>query len=488
MRDLRELGVTAVELMPVGQFPGTRNWGYDGVLPYAAQDSYGGPHGLQRLVDACHAEGLAIFLDVVYNHFGPEGNYLSEFGPYFTDRYKTPWGAAVNYRRRRLRRGPRLRARQRADVARRNSTSTACGSTPSDAIFDLGARHILRAIKEAADAVGRRRGWPALVVAESDLNDPRLLYPVERGGYGLDAQWIDDFHHAAHAFLTGERHGYYADFGEAASWPRRSRSPTCTTGSTAHSAIASTGPRPRDSPATASWSSCKTTTRSATAPAATGSTRFAIARRSGGLAPAFCCCRLLAAPVHGRGIRRGEPVPVLLLVFRPGAGRGGARGPAKEFDALGGRPRSPTRAEADLRSARLTWSWPEGTSRAGLRRLYRDLLAARREWPALRDFEHRTARLLSEADNSFILDLVRGEAGAGSVRALFNFDERPHPLPAGAPGRGILFSSEATKYGGSRADASALDELLPFECVVFGPPGCPSLDRADLNSTPELSA
>ncbi len=214
LSDLRELGITALEIMPVGQFPGTRNWGYDGVLSYAAQNSYGGPHGLQRLVDACHGHGIAVYLDVVYNHVGPESNYLGEFGPYFTDRYKTPWGDAVNYDcagcdavRDFVLDNVRMWLEEfhfdglRLDAA--------------DMIFDLGARHILREIKEVADAAGEHRGWPAVVTAESDLNDPRLLYPAIRGGDGLDAQWMDDYHHAAHAFLSGERHGYYRDFGDA---------------------------------------------------------------------------------------------------------------------------------------------------------------------------------------------------------------------------------------------------------------------------------
>ena len=214
LRDLRELGVTAIEIMPVAQFPGSRNWGYDGVLAYAAQNTYGGPRGLQRLVDACHACGLAIYLDVVYNHFGPESNYLGEFGPYLTDRYKTPWGCAVNY------------DRAGCDAVRDYVLDNVrmwleefhidgLRLDAADTIYDMGARHILRAIKEAANNARANRGWPAIVTAESDLNDPRLLYTTERGGYELDAQWMDDYHHAVHAFFTHERHGYYADFGEA---------------------------------------------------------------------------------------------------------------------------------------------------------------------------------------------------------------------------------------------------------------------------------
>lgn len=209
---LKELGVTAIELMPVAQFPGRRNWGYDGVHLYAPQNSYGGPEGLCRLVDAAHAEGLAVVLDVVYNHLGPEGNYLAEFGPYFTDRYATPWGRAVNFD------GPD------SDEVRRYFIDNALYWVTEfhidglrldavHAVFDFGAQHILKelaaAVRSQAKALGRR----VQVIAESDLNDPRLVRGPERGGYGLDAVWSDDFHHAVHAALTAERNGYYEDFG-----------------------------------------------------------------------------------------------------------------------------------------------------------------------------------------------------------------------------------------------------------------------------------
>lgn len=212
---LRDLGVTAIELMPVAQFPGARNWGYDGVHPYAPHNTYGGPQGLRSLVDAAHAAGLAVVLDVVYNHLGPEGNYLSEFGAYFTDRYATPWGRAINFD------GPE------SDEVRRYFIENALYWVTEyhidalrldavHAIFDLSAMHILEEMTEAvhrqADALGRQ----ALVIAESDLNDPRLVRPRWRGGYELDAAWSDDFHHAIHAYLTGERDGYYADFGSSA--------------------------------------------------------------------------------------------------------------------------------------------------------------------------------------------------------------------------------------------------------------------------------
>lgn len=210
---LKKLGVTALELMPVGQFPGERNWGYDGVYPFAPQNSYGGPKGLKRLVDACHRNGLMVILDVVYNHLGPEGNYLGDFGPYFTDRYRTPWGDAVNLD------GPC------SDEVRRYFIENALSwlrdyhidGLRLDAvhhIYDFGARHFLKELADTVRREERRTGRTLAVIAESDLNNPRLVTSPERGGYGLDAQWCDDFHHALHALLTGERSGYYADFGD----------------------------------------------------------------------------------------------------------------------------------------------------------------------------------------------------------------------------------------------------------------------------------
>jgi maltooligosyltrehalose trehalohydrolase len=212
---LRELGVTAVELMPVATFPGDRNWGYDGVFPYAPHAAYGGPEGLKALVDACHAQGLALFLDVVYNHLGPEGNYLGAYGPYFSDRYRTPWGDALNFD------GPD------SDEVRRYFVDNTLhwlaeyhvDGLRLDAIqgiFDFGARHILREIAEAFGGLAARLGRRAWLVAESDLNDPRVIRAPERGGLGMDAQWSDDFHHALHAVLTGASRGYFGDFGRMA--------------------------------------------------------------------------------------------------------------------------------------------------------------------------------------------------------------------------------------------------------------------------------
>jgi maltooligosyltrehalose trehalohydrolase len=207
---LVELGVTAVELMPVGQFPGSRNWGYDGAFPYAVQNSYGGPSGLKHLVNECHMKGMAVILDVVYNHLGPEGNYLGDFGPYFTDRYRAPWGSAVNFDGP-FSEGPRRFFIENALYWLEHFHIDALRIDAVHGIFDFGAKHFLKELNERVRArVGDRRVY---IIPESDLNDVRIINPVEEGGYGLDAQWNDDFHHCLHTLLTGEDNGYYMDFG-----------------------------------------------------------------------------------------------------------------------------------------------------------------------------------------------------------------------------------------------------------------------------------
>jgi maltooligosyltrehalose trehalohydrolase len=209
---LIDIGITALELMPVAQFPGTRNWGYDGTYPFAAQNSYGGPQGLKRLVNACHRKGLAVVLDVVYNHLGPEGNYLRDFGPYFTDFYKTPWGEAINFD------GPDSDAVRRFFIENALYWVSDCHVDALridavHAILDFSAQPFLeqlgRAVHREAEKLNRR----IYCIAESALNDTRVVRSRQFGGFGLDAQWNDDFHHALHSLLTGETSGYYCDFG-----------------------------------------------------------------------------------------------------------------------------------------------------------------------------------------------------------------------------------------------------------------------------------
>jgi maltooligosyltrehalose trehalohydrolase len=208
---LRALGVTAIGIMPVAEFPGARNWGYDGVCLFAPHHAYGGPEGLKRLVEACHRAGLAAILDVVYNHLGPEGNYLSEFGPYFTDRYTTPWGPALNFD------GPHCDPVRRFFIDNalywlREYRFDALRLDAVHGIFDFSARHILAEMAAAVNAESERQRRPLYLIAESDLNDARVVGDPARGGHGVHAQWLDDFHHCVHTALLGPGQGYLRDF------------------------------------------------------------------------------------------------------------------------------------------------------------------------------------------------------------------------------------------------------------------------------------
>ena len=212
---LADLGITHLELMPVAEFSGTRGWGYDGVDLYAPHHAYGGPEGLKRLVDACHQRGLAVLLDVVYNHLGPAGNYLERFGPYFTDRYVTPWGQAVNLD------GPGSDEVRRFFIDNalmwlRDYHMDGLRVDAVHAIVDTSAIHFLEQLAAEVKQLEAHLGRSLILIAESDLNDPRVVRSPELGGYGFDAQWNEDFHHALHAVLTGERDGYYQDYGAIA--------------------------------------------------------------------------------------------------------------------------------------------------------------------------------------------------------------------------------------------------------------------------------
>lgn len=210
---LKELGINTIELMPVSQFPGDRNWGYDGVYPFAAQESYGGAIGLKKLINACHKNSIAVILDAVYNHMGPEGNYISNYGPYFTDKYHTPWGSAINF------------DDKYSDEVRNFFLENVImwleefhfDGLRLDAvheIIDRGPIHFLKEMSQRVDELETQTGRKYVLIAESDLNDTKLVDSYKNGGYGLEGQWVDDFHHSIHTLLTGEVEGYYKDYGK----------------------------------------------------------------------------------------------------------------------------------------------------------------------------------------------------------------------------------------------------------------------------------
>lgn len=229
LAELSDLGINAVEIMPVAQFPGARNWGYDGVCPFAVQNSYGGVDGLKAFVDEAHGKNLAVILDVVYNHLGPEGNYLRDFGPYFTDRYTTPWGESLNFD------GAHSDGVCNFFIANaqywfRDFRADALRLDAVHAICDMGARPFLQRLAEAIERESEKTDSKKYLIAESDLNDSRIIRDRSSGGFGIDAQWSDDFHHSVHTLMTGESRGYYADFGRIEHMERTLRKSFCYSG------------------------------------------------------------------------------------------------------------------------------------------------------------------------------------------------------------------------------------------------------------------
>ncbi len=444
--------------MPVAQFAGDRNWGYDAVYPSPCRTATAGRAALQRLVDAAHQAGLAVILDVVYNHLGPEGNYLARFGPYFTDRYRTPWGEAVNYD------GPQSDAVRQfvVDNARMWVRDFHLDGLRLDAvqtIYDFSPRHILAEIHVAVQHEAARAGRPVHVIAESNQNDVRLVRPPRRGGYGLDGVWSDDFHHAVHALLTGERDGYYMDFGrpeQSGQGPRR--------GVRVRRLLQRLSPPPprqprgRDRPHAVRRSASRTTIRWATGPWATAWARSCRPPRCGW--PAALLLLSPCVPLLFMGEEYGErrPFPFFCSFDDPAVVEAVRRGRRQEFAALDFRWGVDIPDPQDCQTfaaAKLGWAWPEGSAEAQLRQLYQDLLAARRRWPALRDRRHTTARVWTDPRSTdsecrpALLLLQRG--GDDGLLAVANLTPQNLSIAAlNLDGRQLLLSTEDARYGGER--------------------------------------
>ena len=434
---LRSLGVTHLELMPVAEFPGTRGWGYDGVDLWAPHHGYGGPEGLKRLVDACHARRLAVLLDVVYNHLGPVGNYLGRFGPYFTDRYRTPWGDAVNFD------GPGSDEVRRfvCDNARMWLRDYHLDGLRIDAVhamFDSSAVHVLEQLAQEVDALEADLGRHLALIAESDLNDPRLVSPREAGGYGLAAQWADDVHHALHAFLTGERDGYYADFGTLADLAKALERAFVYDGR---------------------YSTFRRR-RHGTAPVGLSADRFVVClqnhdqignrargERIGHLVGVdrlkMGTALILAAPFvpllfQGQEWAASAPFPYFTDHEDPDLGRAVGEGRRREFAAFGWRVEDipDPQAPETFAGAKLDWTELEREPHAGVLEWHRQLIRLRRELPGLRDGRlERTRVRFDEAARWLVME-------RGPITVACNLGDRLTRVPLEGDARRVRLASD----------------------------------------------
>ena len=459
---LKSLGVTAIELMPVAEFPGGRNWGYDGAHLYAPQSTYGGPEGLKKLIDACHREGLAFVLDVVYNHLGPEGNYLGEFMPVFSDKHKSPWGQGLNFdgaesdgvRRHFIENALYWLAEYHVDALRLDAVHS---------IVDTSARHLLEELAEEFHALARSLRRGALLIAESDLNDVRVIKGASEGGYGIDAQWSDDFHHSLHALLTKTDRGYFADFGSLEDLAKAISEGFVYDGRRSvyrrrrHGTPSAELPGERfvvciqnhDQIANGYWGDRL-------------SRLLGLEQQK--LAAALLLCGTPNVPLLFMGQEWAERAPFLYFTSHTDRelGRAVRRGRMEEYDAfvrgegetestLGGF--ADPQSEATFERSKLDWTSLTRSPHAEVLRFYRDLLATRARYACLSNCDKSRTRVRLDSTRHW-LTVERGDAEGTHAVLVCNFDggAQSIPLPAGA-WRLALWSGDAA-YGGDASQSA----------------------------------
>ncbi len=427
LEDLCGTGINTVSIMPVAQFPGERNWGYDGVYPYAVQNSYGGPQGLKAFVNACHRMGIAVILDVVYNHLGPEGNYFEVYAPYFTDKYRTPWGKAINFD------GPH------SDHVRAYFIGNALhwfeqyhiDGLRLDAIhsiFDMSAKPFLAELSEETEEFSQKDGRKRYLIAESNLNDTRILKQRNECGYELDAQWNDDFHHSLHALLTKDRNGYYADFGDIEDFRKSWREGFVLT-----------------------WNYSRyRKRRHGTSAAMIPARRFVVCsqnhdqvgnRMHGDRLAAqisFEALKLAAGavilspyvPMLFMGEEYGEDAPFLYFVSHSDAELIGAirEGRKKEFSSFQweGEPPDPQDTAAFERS-RLNWHRRLEGDHGILHRFYQRLIRLRKDHPVISKPDNRCLTLVDRPSDGNVFVCIRRQ-GKRQILYIMNFDPVPRPV------------------------------------------------------------
>jgi len=458
---LVRLGVTHVELMPVAEFPGERGWGYDGVDLFAPHHAYGGPEGLKRLVDACHKHGLAVLLDVVYNHLGPDGNYLGSFGPYFTDRYQTPWGQAVNLD------GPGSTEVRRffCDNARmwlRDYHFDGLRLDAIHAIFDSSAIHFLEQLAVKIEELKSETGRHFDLIAENDLNDPRIVTSREAGGYGLDAQWNDDFHHALHTVLTGERLGYYADFGKVADLAKALKHAYVYDGCMSSYRRRAHGRRARNLPAHRFVGFLQNHDQVGNRAQGDRATQLLSVRQLKIGAALVLCAPFL--PMLFQGEEFGASTPFLYFTDHSNRELAAAvsKGRREEFASFGWQPDQvpDPQALSSFESSKLDWNQPDRDPHQELLRWYRALTSLRRNTPALSDgnLEHVHVEF-NESDSWLVLYRE-------SIAVVCNFSSRRVSIPGKFRGQMLLASDADVTVHENAAEVPG-ESVLTIESEVF---------------------
>ncbi len=479
--ELKDLGITAIELMPVAQFPGTRNWGYDGACPFAVQNSYGGPTGLRRLVNSCHERALAVVLDVVYNHLGPEGNCLAEFGPYFTDRYKTPWGSALNFD------GPH------SDEVRRffiDNASCWVSEFHIDAlrldavhaIVDHSARLFIEELAEAVHVEAERLNRRVYCIPESTLSDPRLIRSRKEGGYGADAQWNDDFHHALHVLLTGETVGYYEDFGRVEDLAKAYREGFVYSGQYSPYRQRRHGASSRDVPAERFVVFAQNHDQVGNRMLGERLSQLVSFEELKLAAGAVMLSPFI--PLLFMGEEYGETAPLLYFISHsdPGLVEAVRQGRREEFAAFAWRGEPPDpQDEATFLRCKLDHNLRRHGNHRALHRFYQEVMRLRKALPALASMNKKEMEVVGYEDERVLF--VRRWSGSSDTFAVLNFSKAPNtvnlPIPRGRWRKQLDSADEQWRGGGSSVSATLRTEgdatliLSPTALALFVKEGRP---------------
>ncbi len=420
---LYELGINAIELMPVAQFPGDRNWGYDGVNPYAPHSAYGGPDGLKTLVNACHRAGFAVVLDVVYNHLGPEGNYLSEFGPYFTDHYRTPWGRAMNYdgpgsdsvRRFVIENALYWLTEYHIDALRLDAIHT---------IFDFSALHILSELRDRFHHQASHLGRQAWIIAESDLNDVRVLNPRAIGGLGIDAQWHDEFHHAVYGYLTGTNQSYMAGF------DRLGQIQKAITEGFVHDGCYSVfrkrrfGSSSRDLPGWRFVALNQNHDQIANTSQGSRLSRLVSPCQYKLAAALLLCSPFLPLLFMGEEFADIAPFQFFTSFGDPGLAKAVSEGRRREFKELTADDFADPQSVDTFETSRINWSLLDDPAHSPILRLYRDLIALRKRWLCLSNGRKDLTRVEFD-EPARRLRMDRADPSGCQAALLCNFSPQP---------------------------------------------------------------
>lgn len=471
--DLRILGINAVEVMPVSQFPGERNWGYDGAYPFSVQNSYGGPEDFKKFIDSCHAKEIAVILDVVYNHLGPEGNYLKAFGPYFTDRYATPWGEAINFDGA-YSDGVRNFFVQNSLYWFRYYRVDALRLDAIHGIYDMSARHILSELSDEAESFSKATGRRSYLIAESDLNDTRIINKREHGGYAIDAQWCDDFHHSIHTVLTGEKTGYYADFGNMGHIAKSLSEGFVYSGGYSGFKKRRHGLSSIDSPAGQFIVFIQNHDQ-------VGNRAFG--ERLSTLV-SFEALKLAAAalflsphiPLIFMGEEYAEDAPFLYFTSHGDHGliRAAREGRKKEFESFGWEKEPPDPQDiSTFLDSKLKWEKRHSGKNRTMTYFYRELIKLRKDIPALSRLTREGLKVVDMEDKKVII--VERRNGANGVCCIMNFNDKEMSLCLdGFQGRAsrILDSADPRWMGQGSVSPEIIEDkititLRPFNLLLY---------------------